>query len=105
MITTKLPFIYLRFVYKKHNVKHTFCNYITFITLFRHPSKLFKISISPLIFIVNISRIKITIKRTYSTFFPPVLIHSIDLKDNFGSDPRDQDSESYDSTKTPKLTV
>lgn len=54
---------------------------------------------------VDISRIKITIKRTYSTFFPPVLIHSVDLIEYFGSDPRDQDSESYDSTKTPKLTV
>ncbi|MDY7207460.1 hypothetical protein TYI38_19435, partial [Acinetobacter baumannii] len=66
-----------------------------------HPLKIFNLSIFPLILIVDISWIKITIKRTYSTFFPPVFIHSVDLTVNFGSDPRDQDSESYDSTKTP----
>ncbi|EPL5425588.1 hypothetical protein LLI34_003115, partial [Acinetobacter baumannii] len=54
----------------------------------------FELSDFALAFIVDISRIKITIKRTYSTFFPPVLIHYLDLTHYFGSDPRDQDSGS-----------
>lgn len=105
MITTKLPFNNIVFIYIKHKLRCKFYWSITFITLFRYPRILFKLSVFALIFIVVISRIKITIKRTSSTFFPPVLIHSIDLTDYFGSDPRDQDSESYDSTKTPKLTA